>query len=121
MANRSQTHTVFIPAGTPAGIREEAITLDQDFESCKGVAVYENSTGGIPSYKVGLKDSARTYQEQTHKNDWIVGTDVAPKDRYKPLPLPTNGAKLTIRTELPEAAVSDLSYDIVFLLEGKRQ
>ncbi|WP_162054528.1 hypothetical protein [Pontibacter pamirensis] len=120
MANRSQTHTVIIPAGA-TGIREEQILLDQDFEQCKGVAVYENADGGIPNYKIGLKDSARTYQEQTHKNDWIISTEVAPKDRYKPMILPTNGTKLTIRTELPVAAVSDVSYDIVFLLEGKRQ
>lgn len=97
------------------------MVLDQDFEGCKGVAVYENSNGGIPSFKIGLKDSSRTYQEQTHKNDWVISTEVAPKDRYKPMALPTNGAKLTIRTELPAAAVSDVSYDIVFLLEGKRQ
>lgn len=117
---RNQTLSVLLPAGTSAGLRELNVTLDQEYARCKGVSVYENSDGGAPNYKIGLKDASRTYQEPTHKNDWVCGPEVAPDYRHKSLPLPTNGNQLTVQVDIPKALTSDLSFDIVFKLADKR-
>lgn len=84
------------------------------------MAVYENSNGGIPNYKIGLRDDVQTYQMNTHRDDWVASVDVAPDDRYKSMILPVNGSRLTIRTQFKAALTSELSYDIVFRLIGKK-
>lgn len=117
---RNQTHTVTLPAGTVAGQYEDNVTLDLGYKRCLGVAVYENNDGGIPNYQIGLRDNRATYQEQTHKNDWVITPDTAPDQRLKSMDLPTDGTKLYIRTVIAQTLTEELSYDIVFKLEEKR-
>ncbi|MFD3001438.1 hypothetical protein ACFS7Z_13785 [Pontibacter toksunensis] len=117
---KNQTVTVVLPAGTPAGVHEVTEILDTQYQQCVGVAVYETSNGGVPNYKIGLRDDTQTYQMNTHRDDWVSSTDVAPDERYKSLDLPVNGSRLTIRTQLQAALTSELSYDIVFRLIGKK-
>ncbi|WP_299760876.1 hypothetical protein [uncultured Pontibacter sp.] len=118
--SRSQTLTVTYPVGTAAGTYNDSVVLDEQYSECQGVAAYESGNGGIPNYKIGLKDSSDTYQEQTHKDDWIVSTDVAPSQRIKPITPPIRGQKLTVVTQIPEVLTAELSYDIVFKLTGKK-
>lgn len=120
MNQKAQTVTVTFPSGTEAGLYETTVKLDTKFTQCNGVAVYETGAGGIPNYKIGLKDDTATYQDLTHKNDWLGNTTVAPDHRYKTVSLPIDEQNMVVRTQIPAALTAELSFDVVFRLVGRK-
>jgi len=115
-----QTEEIRYSAGTEFGKFSKNVELDSNFDYCDGVQVIELSNGGVPFYNIGLEDKSNTYHSQTHKNDWINGTDTPINSRYKDVMIPViNGSKLQVVTQFDAVPTQELRYQIIFKLKKK--
>lgn len=118
-----QTETINYNAGTTARTLFKEITLDGAYERCAGIAVLESKNGGIASYRIGVDDKDKQYISAVHKDlllsDKSAGMETS--NRFLPINIKAGGHKIKIATQIPVDLVSDLEYDIVFLLEREQQ
>lgn len=118
-----QTETISYPASQPAGSLFKEITLNSSYERCIGIALCESKDGGVPLYRIGLDDKDKQYISAVHKNllksDPAAGMAVA--NRFLPVNIKAEGHKIKVATVLPVPLVSDMEYDIVFLLQRDQQ
>ncbi len=118
-----QSETINYNGGTTARTLFKELVLNSSYERCVGIAVLESKDGGIPSYRIGLDDKDKQYISAVHKNllmsDTAAGLETG--KRFLPVNIKAGGHKIKIATALPIDLVSDLEYDIVFLLERDQQ
>ncbi len=118
-----QSETVTYATGQAAGTVYKEIILNSSYERCIGIAVLETSDGGIPTYRIGLDDKDKQYISVVHK-DLLISDKTAGmslKQRFMPQNIKAGGHKVKVAVAIPAALVSDLEFDIVFLLEREPQ
>ncbi len=118
-----QSETVNYNGGTTARTLFKEVILDSSYDRCIGIAVLESKDGGISSYRIGLDDKDKQYISAVHKD--LLKSDPAAglstEKRFLPVNIKAGGHKVKVATALPVNLVSDLEYDIVFLLERDQQ
>lgn len=118
-----QSETITFPIGTTARTMTKEIILRSDYDRCIGIAVFESQTGGIPFYRIGLDDKDQQYISAVHK-DLLISDKAAgmlSTNRFMPISIKAASHKVKVNTQLPKELTEILEYDIVFLLERKRQ
>jgi len=115
---RTFTETISLPSGTPAGLRELKTTLDAEYDHASGVVTYINKDGGIPSFKLGLRDDTAVYATPTNANFYSASLDCPKNQRLTPVTIPCTGRQLTIQLDLSAPLTSELNVDVVFALEA---
>lgn len=118
-----QSETINYNAGTTARTLFYEIVLNSSYERCAGIAIFESKNGGIAAYRIGVDDKDKQYISAVHK-DLLISNSAAGMEtikRFLPVNIKAGGHKVKIATVLPVDLVSDLEYDVVFLLEREEQ
>ena len=110
---------VSYPIGTTAGNKKDHIIfLDSEMDKLVGVAMYPIADGGVSAIRLGLGDNSGDIQEPTHQDDWIDKGFGDYYNRKKPMDLGARGRKITANIEIPEELISELKFDLVFILKN---
>jgi hypothetical protein len=117
MDNRTQTITVLLPAGTPAGTYEEKDILDTKYKRANGFATYVNKDGGVPNFKVGLRNDGAVFASPTNVTYFTASAACPKRDRLTPVAIACDNQNLTVQLVLPAPLTDDLNMDVVFNLE----
>ncbi len=115
-----QSKNIVLPNGSAAGATTYRVALDSEYADCVGIAVIENSAGGLTRYSVGLKDDTKNIVDTASSLLLKAGTGYKADDRFmRSVPFKANGKTVTVLLETFEATTSDLNFDFLFLLRKK--
>jgi len=107
------------PNGTTAGNKKDyELILDSEMDKVVGIAMYPISDGGVSAIRLGLTDNSGEIQEPTHQDDWIDKGFGDYYNRKKPMDIEAKGRKIKVAVEIPTNLISDLKFDLVFILKN---
>jgi len=105
--------------GTTAGNKKDhELILDSEMDKVVGIAMYPISDGGVSAIRLGLTDNSGEIQEPTHQDDWIDKGFGDYYNRKKPMDIEAKGRKIKVAVEIPTNLISDLKFDLVFILKN---
>lgn len=121
MESKVQSALLSLPANSPAGRRDFKVTLDSEFDHSTGLYAIENHNGGLVTpWKIGLKDSTRTYLDLVNGKHLQASTNYKIKDRFYPQWMRAKGRNIFVTIETYEATTSELNIDLFFeLVKGE--
>lgn len=110
---RYQEITITVESGK-TGTVTEPVSLDQQYNRIKGVALYPITDGGLSYFDLAFRDRNKIYHDPTHRDDWTAKGE----ERYKPFDQPNDGRTFYLEIVLPAATTSELKFQLVFKLES---
>ena len=117
LQGKIQTKNIVVGSGSAAAVSTYRVTLDNEYEECIGIAVVENTAGGLTRYNVGLKDDSKTYIEPSNVNMLKTTSNYKADERFmRGVPFKAAGKTVTIMLETFAATTSELNFDFLFLL-----
>ena len=114
-----QTINVIIEAGS-SGQKDQPFNLDTRYARVTGFCVYEKSGENV-GYDCSLGEDNRVYNDFADKRDFIPGSGVPLKDRYKPVDIENNNQTLYFRVRPDVNPVPEkVQLQLVLKLEGEK-
>jgi hypothetical protein len=107
---------VSIPSGTTATTIDTRFNLDKEFETIEGVQAIVSTSGGIPNFSIGLKNSKTVHIDIMDSKAWDSSTYVAPKDQYLDLGINVDSDDLFVQTQFDTTLTAPIKYQFIFKL-----
>lgn len=96
---------------------DHKVLLDHTFPKVTGIAFVEPMSNN-ESYAIGIGDSSEEYHSLSHKNLWIIGSNVPPNDRYKNLTIDLLADRpLYIKIDAESPLGQDVDFEVYFKTE----